>query len=144
MKLTQTTSIKRKSGMTLIELTVVILVLLALIAVLFVGARAYKRGADKAACIMNLRNVQQACRSYYNLKPKVDASGVATPLAAIGDLAAADVQLIGAAPTCPAGGAYTFDNGAAAADAAQDGVANVFVKCDIADPAHVPADAKNW
>jgi type II secretory pathway pseudopilin PulG len=68
MKLTQNTSIKRNSGMTLIELTVVIVVLLALIAVLFVGARAYKEGADTSACVMNLRNVQQAARSEANLQ----------------------------------------------------------------------------
>ena len=41
MTLTYTQKI-RKSGMTLIELTVVILVLLSLISILFVGARAWK------------------------------------------------------------------------------------------------------
>ena len=104
MKLTQTTLVKRNSGMTLIELTVVIVVLLALIAVLFVGAQAYKKGADKAACVMIQRNVQQACRSYYNLKPVVDAAGVATPLADIGDLIAAGTDLLGSTPTCPTTG----------------------------------------
>ncbi len=38
MKLTNTLSMKRKSGMTLLELTVVILVLLSLISILFIGA----------------------------------------------------------------------------------------------------------
>ena len=53
MKLTHTQNTKAvKSGMTLIELTVVILVLLSLISILFVGARAWKRGSDRAGCII--------------------------------------------------------------------------------------------
>ena len=67
MKLTATTTSKRKSGMTLLELTVVILVLLSLISVLFIGARAWKKGSDKAASILQIRNVQQGVRSNANL-----------------------------------------------------------------------------
>ena len=68
MKLTKTANTKIKPGMTLIEITVVILVLLTLIAVLFIGANIYKKGADRAACILNLRNIQQAVRADQNLK----------------------------------------------------------------------------
>ena len=67
MKLTQTHRVKRKSGMTLLELTVVIVVLLSLISILFVGARAWKKGSDRAANIMNLRNCQQAMRGHQNM-----------------------------------------------------------------------------
>lgn len=67
MKLTQTKNVKSKAGMTLLELTVVILVLLSLISILFVGARAWKKGSDRAANIMNLRNVQQAVRGHQNM-----------------------------------------------------------------------------
>lgn len=67
MKLTHQHHAKRKSGMTLLELTVVILVLLSLITILFVGARAWKRGSDRAANIMNIRNVQQAARGHENM-----------------------------------------------------------------------------
>lgn len=66
MKLTNTLTMKRKAGMTLLELTVVILVLLSLISILFVGARAWKKGSDRSANIMNVRNVQQAARGYEN------------------------------------------------------------------------------
>lgn len=72
MKLTNTHNTKRKSGMTLLELTVVILVLLSLISILFIGARAWKKGSDRSANIMNIRNVQQAARGHenmYNLDP---------------------------------------------------------------------------
>ena len=48
MTLTHTQKKAAKSGMTLIELTVVILVLLSLISILFVGARAWKKGSDRA------------------------------------------------------------------------------------------------
>lgn len=54
-------------GMTLVELTVVIVVLLALSAMTYIGGRAWKRGSDRSACIMNLRNFQVATRSYQNL-----------------------------------------------------------------------------
>lgn len=54
-------------GITLLELTVVILVMLSLITLLFIGSRAWRRGADRSACIMNLRNVQMATRSYQNM-----------------------------------------------------------------------------
>lgn len=67
MKLTNTLTMKRKAGMTLLELTVVILVLLSLISILFVGARAWKKGSDRSANIMNIRNAQQAMRGYQNM-----------------------------------------------------------------------------
>ena len=66
MKLTRTT--KRASGMTLLELTVVILVLLSLISILFIGARAWKKGSDRSANILNIRNVQQAVRAHANTR----------------------------------------------------------------------------
>ncbi len=52
--------------MTLLELTVVIMVMLSLIFILLVGARAWKKGADRSANIMNVRNVQQAVRGHQN------------------------------------------------------------------------------
>ncbi|MCW1914948.1 hypothetical protein OJ996_15270 [Luteolibacter sp. GHJ8] len=35
--------------------------------ILFIGARAWKKGSDRAACIMNTRNMQQAVRGYQNI-----------------------------------------------------------------------------
>ena len=75
MKLTNTLNMKSKSGMTLLELTVVILVLLSLISILFVGARAWKRGSDRAANIMNIRNTQQAMRGHQNMRELLAGSG---------------------------------------------------------------------
>lgn len=53
--------------MTTIELVVVIAVLLTLAAILMAGARAWCRGADRAACVVNIRNVQTSVRSYQNM-----------------------------------------------------------------------------
>lgn len=72
MKLTKT---KKNKGMTLIELTVVILVLLSLISVLFIGARAWMRGSDRAGAALLIRNAQQGVRSHSNIM------GVDTPVA---------------------------------------------------------------
>ena len=70
MKLNKTQRLNRKAGMTLLELTVVILVLLSLISILFIGARAWKKGSDRSANIMNVRNTQQAMRGDQNMKQK--------------------------------------------------------------------------
>ncbi len=78
MKLTNTQNMKSKSGMTLLELTVVILVLLSLISILFIGARAWKKGSDRSANILNVRNVQQAVRGQQNSKEKKDSDAVDT------------------------------------------------------------------
>ncbi len=112
MKLTHTQNMKaHKSGMTLLELTVVILVLLSLISILFIGARAWKKGSDRAANILNIRNVQQAVRGHMNIR------GIATPAAAGGGVAAPNAEIVGAdkylnAPTAIAGLTYGYlDNG---------------------------------
>ena len=83
MKLTNTQNMKAKSGMTLLELTVVILVLLSLISILFIGARAWKKGSDRSANILNIRNVQQAVRGYANMNGIIQAVGT-TPGGAVG------------------------------------------------------------
>lgn len=54
------------AGLTLIELTVVILVLLSLVGTLMFGARAWTRGSDRAACVMSICDVQKAVRAYQN------------------------------------------------------------------------------
>ncbi|WP_035610291.1 type II secretion system protein [Haloferula sp. BvORR071] len=57
----------KRSGFSLLELTVVIAVLLSLTTVLILGARAWKKGADRTGCILTIRNVQTSVRSYQNL-----------------------------------------------------------------------------
>jgi type II secretory pathway pseudopilin PulG len=140
MKLTQTPSIKRKSGMTLLELTVVILVLLSLIAILFVGARAWKKGSDRAGCLMNIRNLQQAMRGDQNMRNS--APGGAGLLQA---------NLIGAngyitnAPVCPTDKktAYTL-----LADGNYPALGTLYATCaqaeESANHVYVANDVKDW
>lgn len=59
--------VRRVRGLTLLELTLTISVLLVLIVLLFISSRAWKRGSDRASCVLTLRNVQMATRSYQNL-----------------------------------------------------------------------------
>lgn len=139
MKL-NTRNMKRASGMTLLELTVVILVLLSLISILFIGARAWKKGSDRAGCIMNIRNVQQAVRSYANMQG-LDPTD---PIPSAGTLRSV---IIGAGsfmenpPVCPGAGTYT------GLDATTiPAVGDVALECDFSDggPTHAPSNTDDW
>ena len=88
--------------MTLLELTVVILVLLSLIGILFIGARGWKRGSDRAGCILNHRIAQQSVRSYQNMYGF--SSG--QPLDMEDKIIGPDKFF--SRPSCPSGGVYTY------------------------------------
>jgi prepilin-type N-terminal cleavage/methylation domain-containing protein len=104
MKLTPLQSAKRKSGMTLLELTVVILVLLSLISILFVGARAWKKGSDRSANIMNIRNIQQAVRGHQNMRNLAEGAALTNDVIMSADGSTGYLKT----PTPPAGlAAYT-------------------------------------
>lgn len=105
-----------------------VLILLSAISVLFVGARAWKKGSDRAACIMNIRNVQQAVRGHQNLK----SLDVGTPLD-LNDIFGPSGYL--PQPVCPLGGTYTFTNTIPA-------LGTVICKCSHAD--HVPTGTSTW
>ena len=57
-----------RSGMTLIEISLVIALILGLIAVVFIGIGSYRAGSDKAKCKMQLAAVQKAVRSAANMQ----------------------------------------------------------------------------
>jgi type II secretory pathway pseudopilin PulG len=134
------TATKLKPGLTLIEITVVILVLLTLIAVLFIGANIYKKGADRAACILNIRNIHQAVRAnqnLYNLKP---ATGTyAGDTLTKSDIVGTADSYIEDEPLCPHDtSAYTF-----VVNYPQ--VGTVAVTCTNATSLdHVPASTEGW
>jgi prepilin-type N-terminal cleavage/methylation domain-containing protein len=98
MKL-NTRNVTKKSGMTLLELTVVILVLLSLMTILFIGARSWKKGSDRAGCIMNIRNIHQAVRGDQNMKGKNPLDTGLDPARIIGT-----GGYIETSPKCPATG----------------------------------------
>ena len=139
MKLTNTLTMKRKAGMTLLELTVVILVLLSLISVLFIGARAWKKGADRAGCILNIRNFQQATRSYANfnqIDPGVGTTGAVT----LASVLIGPGLFMETAPVCPSAGVY-----AGTAAAVIPAVGTVALTCSkaAAPDSHIPTAAQH-
>ncbi len=147
MKLTNTQSMKSKSGMTLLELTVVILVLLSLISILFIGARAWKKGSDRAGCILNIRNSQQAVRGYLNMHPTV----VVSALTAANIYGGADGYLkfpkcpeatAAASTTAPVGYSFTPANAGVDGNAAG---ASICLVCTVNPTDHVPdGDLSQW
>ena len=122
-------SIKKNQGMTLIEITLVIAVLLGLISVLFIGVGAYKKGSDRAKCILTITSVQKAVRSYANLNADDPA------------LTVGKATLVGAGlmfedePLCPSGGTYTWP-------ATFPAVGAAYLSCDFTG--HVPNDVTGW
>jgi prepilin-type N-terminal cleavage/methylation domain-containing protein len=145
MKLTNTHNMKRKSGMTLLELTVVILVLLSLISILFIGARAWKKGSDRAGCILNIRNTQQAVRSFgnmYGVEPgaALSTSNMATDPATLADAIVGTGNFMTNAPTCPASGTYS---GLTATSV--PAVGGVALTCSLASSDnHAPTNTGDW
>ncbi|WP_367870338.1 hypothetical protein [Luteolibacter sp. Populi] len=113
-----------------VELTGGPLPYLAGTSVLFVGARAWKKGSDRAACVMNVRNVQQAVRAYQNMNSLKPGDPIPWNKV-IGEKGFLTKQ-----PAClEAGGGYTFvktvpKNGALA--------------CTCSHPEHQPANHDNW
>lgn len=118
-----------RSGMTLIEITVVILVLLSLISVIFIGAQAWKRGSDRSTCILNIRNVQIAARSYQNMYQKEQGSTFDSA-----DLLG-DENYLPVLPICPSGGNYEFAP-------TYPPIGQLFLSCDYAG--HAPSKHDSW
>ncbi|BCU78242.1 prepilin-type N-terminal cleavage/methylation domain-containing protein [Luteolibacter sp. LG18] len=142
-----TLRLKNKKGMTLLELTVVILVLLSLISILFIGARAWKRGSDRAASILQIRNVQQAVRSYSNMNAKNAGDTVATLQTEVfgsGKFIEIDPTAVGAKPH-PAGTTYSYT---IAAPTVIPNIGVLYMKTtggtDFADFNPKDADIKDW
>ncbi|OYV04952.1 MAG: hypothetical protein CFE26_14140 [Verrucomicrobiales bacterium VVV1] len=125
----------KKKGMTLLELTVVILVLLALISVLFIGARAWKKGSDRAGCIVLIRNVQQGMRSYCNLygfNPGATVTGLQGQIIGIG-------RFVEKTPACPSTGTYTYLGDSIPT------VGTLYMTCSLATTeTHAPTAYTDW
>jgi prepilin-type N-terminal cleavage/methylation domain-containing protein len=86
----------RQRGTTLIELSVVIAVILLLVGVLFIGVQAWRDGANKSACLVNLASIQKAVRGYQNLH-LLNVGDNVTTANLTGD------GYFGAMPACPIG-----------------------------------------
>ncbi len=102
MKINNIRSRRYESGMTLIEISLVIALLLGLIAVVFLGIGSYRKGSDKAKCKMQLAAVQKAVRSTANFQ-NLNIAAVFATTDAFGAGKALENQ-----PTCPSGGTYAW------------------------------------
>lgn len=92
----------RQRGTTLIELSVVIAVILLLVGVLFIGIQAWREGANKSACLVNMASIQKAVRGEQNINLLTTGATLAS-----GTLVTDGY--FGALPTCPIGNTgYTY------------------------------------
>ena len=92
----------RQRGTTLIELSVVIAVILLLVGVLFIGVNAWREGANRSACLVNMSSIQKAVRGYQNVN-------LLNPGDAVTAANLTGAGYFGAMPTCPVGNAaYTL------------------------------------
>jgi hypothetical protein len=127
------------SGMSLLELTVVILVLLSLITILFIGAKAWKRGSDRAICIIRIHSVQKGVSSYSNLygfEPGSMAPDLQNQVIGLG-------RFVEGTPNCPASAIYSF--GAEFGNETIPPIGVLHMTCELADSAqHRPVEHTDW
>ncbi len=127
-------------GMTLLEVTVVILVLLSLITILFVGARGWKRGSDRALCIVNIQNIQKGVRGYsnlYDIAPGASVPGLRSKVIGMG-------RFVESVPTCAAGGIYSFGLNTGGEDTVPQ-IGELYMECDRKTAEeHLPTEYSNW
>ena len=121
--------------MTLLELTVVILVLLGLISVMFIGANAWKQGSDRTLCIMNIQNVQKGVRSFSNLNGHNAGDTVAGLQGQVIGLG----RFVEKMPECPGDGSYVTGGDAIPP------IGTLYFNCTLAAAnKHEPVGADDW
>ena len=125
--------------MTLLEMTVVILVLMTLISTLFFGAQAWKRGSDRALCIIHIQAVQKGVRSYANLyafNPGATAPGLQSQVIGLG-------KFVESAPSCPGNGTYSY--GQTHGNDVIPPMGELYLKCTLeTSNQHVPSNTGEW
>ena len=126
---------RRARGLTLVEMTVVIFTLILLAVILLTGASAWKRGSDRAGCILNLQAVQKAVRSYGNMKGLTagdSVTGLETEVIGSG-------RFFEALPDCPGGGNYTLGGNQLPP------VGTLYMNCSLsASELHEPPNPGSW
>ncbi|RYD22837.1 MAG: type II secretion system protein [Verrucomicrobiaceae bacterium] len=135
--------------MSIIELTVVIAILLTLISILFIGSRAWKRGSDRSSCVLTLRNVQVATRSYQNMygynyggRPYADngTQDIASHLYSKGYIEQRLFQQAVGMASCPSGGHYEITT-----PDVFPAQGELFMTCSLSDAeSHMPSAHADW
>ncbi|MEM1085788.1 MAG: prepilin-type N-terminal cleavage/methylation domain-containing protein [Verrucomicrobiota bacterium] len=138
-----------RAGVTLLELSVVIVVVLSIAALLLIGANAWRRGSDRAACVINIRNVQTSVRSYQNLygynpgtMPYAEngTQSIAEHLFNKGYITGALHATIKGSGKCPGGGEYVIEQ-----EAVFPAAGKLYLTCSLeSDRKHLLPDNRQW
>ena len=123
------------AGLTLIEVTLVIALLLGLISVLFIGVKAYKKGSDRAKCLMTSATVQKAVRSYQNLYNLSAGDPLVHTVSLVGT-----GKMFETVPACPYYGTYAWATEVPNAD-------SPYIDCSDPDNSalyHYPRNTSGW
>ena len=95
--------------MTLLEVTVVILVLLTLVGIVFAAGNGWKNGTDRARCVLPIRQMQMSVRGYavtIGAAPGTDLAQRSPPLSLLGELVGPG-KYVPELPTCSSNGCAT-------------------------------------
>ncbi len=103
--------------------------LVVLILSIILGAKVWKDGSDRASCILNIRNVQQAVRADFGMNSK-NYSDLINWSEIFGPGGFFDQEVV-----CPGGGIYTFSK-------VYPEVGKLACTCSHAD--HVPPAHSDW
>ncbi len=135
--------------MTLLETTVVIAALLVLVSILFIGARVWLKGSDRATCILSIRNVQMATRVYqnthgydYGSQPAEETGSrdIAKHLLFRGYIEQRAYDEIEGNRSCPGGGTY-----ACPAPDVFPPLGSLYLECSLAAKMqHTPSAPDSW
>ena len=124
-----------RPAMTLLELTLVIMMLLTLIGILAIGAKTWKKGTDRSTCIMNLQLVQKGVRSFSNMygyEPGASVAGLENQIIGTG-------RFVERPPLCPGSGVYASGGDVIPA------MGSLYFNCSLAGTGeHQPSNMEDW
>ena len=120
----QNSRIVMQRGMSLVELTALIVVLLLFLGLSFIGARSWKAGSDRAGCVMNISHAQKTVLSVGNLHGYHPGQTLSFDLEAW--VFVLD-RFFNSRPKCRGGGAYTTLGRTIPA------YGELFLRCDLAE-----------
>jgi hypothetical protein len=107
----------------------------------FIGVSGWKRGANRAECVMNIRHMQLAVRGYSNahsLKPGEDTSMSSTPVILAAELVGPG-RFAPRVPDCPGRGIYSLGGNSIPE------IGSLYMSCSLgASDGHVPAEYDSW
>lgn len=134
--------VSQRRGMTLLEITVVVVVLMLLTGMLWFAATSWKNGTDRPICVMNIRHMQVAVRSYANTspyQPGTDVSAQSPPINLLSELVGTG-KYVARFPDCPSNGVYQFSGANVIPQ-----VGEIFMTCSLANSrAHEPKSYETW